>query len=148
SRFLSFEEFITAYIDFEKIPGGTSAELWLQRAEQAYHLKQTDEARQLLLTGLVQFPEEAALYQALGVLLAKSGEFSKAMDLFTRALAFTDHVPQIRAELYNQIGILQYNQGDPARAEQSLRTALQIAPGWKEAADNLREILNTRLPSV
>jgi hypothetical protein len=148
SRMLTFQEYIEAYIRFDLIPAGSSAQLWIERAEQAYQMNQADEAQKLLFSGLNQFPGEPTLYQPLAVLLTAAGDYARANNLLTRALALPGLNAQLQAQLLNNLGITQFYQGDLSRAENSFQQALQLQPGWDEAADNLQEVKKLLIPLI
>jgi tetratricopeptide (TPR) repeat protein len=145
SRLLTFPEYLEAYIRFDLIPTGTTPQLLLERADQAYRHQQIAEAQRLLYQGLAQFPDEPLLVQPLATLLTESREFLKANYVLGCALARPGLEPALRAPWVNHLGITQYYLGNFAQAEASFREALQLQPGWVEAADNLQEVLKNRV---
>ena len=73
----------------------------------------------------------------LAVLYGKQGETEKARTEFQKALQEKPH----DADLFNDFGYFQYQLGESAAAEKSLRQALALEAGNKRAWVNLGKVL-------
>ncbi|KAJ1475736.1 hypothetical protein T484DRAFT_1967472 [Baffinella frigidus] len=56
---------------------------------------------------------------------------------YEAAIASGMKIGRGRKHLYNNLGVILYQEGEQERAEEMLREAVQLDPSWKEAAHNL-----------
>jgi tetratricopeptide (TPR) repeat protein len=105
---------------------------------------ETAEAQKLYEAALRENPDDGAVHQRLGVLLARRGE-TTAAEHHLRAAAI--HNPA-SVEAANDLGYCYFLQGRFAEAEAELRRALEIDPNHLIAANNLANVVKDRAALV
>ena len=86
--------------------------------------------------GIAAKPSDANLRFLKGVLLAQMDRKQEAVGVFT---ALTQDFPQL-AEPYNNLGVLLAGFGDFNRAREVLQRAVQVAPNYATAHENLGDL--------
>lgn len=94
------------------------------------------EALTVVDKGIASKPRDANLRFLKGVLLAQLDRKQEAAAVFT---ALTQDFPQL-AEPYNNLGVLLAGSGELERARDVLERAVQVAPGYATAHENLGDL--------
>lgn len=81
-------------------------------------------------------PNSAAAHLNLAQSLMQLGRLEEAEALMERARAITP----LDAKIYNAIGVLCIARGEPVRAEEAFRKALELRPDYQNARDNLARL--------
>ncbi|MBN1980414.1 MAG: tetratricopeptide repeat protein [Chitinivibrionales bacterium] len=110
----------------------------LSQAQQAVAEKRFDEARQLLLPLLSDYPDIAALSHILGCICTGQGDYNQAADHLEKAARLDTSNPQI---LYNYATVLQ-TIGNYHKALEYYRKALALKPDYQAALNNCCTVLN------
>lgn len=105
---------------------------WLHIIEQALNANQLVQAQQEAMTALTVFPEESALWVALGSIYSQQGAFTEAIQAFEHAIAINPHPTAFFA-----LGSLYQQQNKLEHAEQAYLSALQRDPQNEAAYYNL-----------
>lgn len=120
---------------YQKLGRSKDAERFLQKAADIYLDKEnTADAEEILNQILKIRPDTINVYNSLGVLYRKKGEFKRALNSYMKALRIHPNQPQI----YYNMGRLWLEMKDAARAEEQFEQALKLDPNFKEA----REVLD------
>lgn len=94
------------------------------------------EALALADSAIAKKPQEANIRFLKGVVLAQMERKPEAVAVFT---ALTKEFPKL-AEPYNNLGVLLAGSGDYEKARESLQQAIQVAPGYAIAHENLGDL--------
>ena len=120
---------------YHKLGRGKDAERFLQKAADIYLDKEnTADAEEILNEILEIRPDTINVYNSLGVLYRKKGDFKRALSSYRKALRIHPDQPQI----YYNMGRLWLEMKDIGHAEEQFRKALVFDPDFKEA----REVLD------
>ena len=113
------------------------AEKCLQKAADIYMDKEkTDNAEEILNEILEISTDSINVYNSLGVLSRKKGDFESALKHYKQALKVHPNEPYI----YYNIGRLYMEIKDPANARKHFSKAVEIDQGFQEAKDILNAI--------
>ena len=113
------------------------AEECLHRAAEIYMSSEKDENAEEILNEILELrPETVNVYNSLGVLYRKKGEYQTALKHYEKALKIHPNEPNI----YYNIGRIHVDLKDPERAEFHFRRALELNPGFKDAREALSAI--------
>ncbi len=115
-----------------KLGKAGEAEKCLQKAADIYMSKeQTGDAEELLNEILEIGADSINVYNSLGVLYRKKGDYKKALQNYKKAIKVHPDEPYIH---YN-VGRLYLEMKDPRSAKDSFAAALKIKPDFKEAKE-------------
>ena len=130
SKFLDLDAYLHSYAAWEPIAIAEPPQLWLERARQADGEQDHAEAERILLEAIARFPTLTPFLQYLGVLRLRRSAYEEAEQVFRYGLqSHPNHAP-----FHHQLGVALAQQGLPVPAIASLRSALALDPGLKEAA--------------
>jgi pentatricopeptide repeat protein len=108
------------------------AEECLHQAAQIYLSSEKDEDAEEILNEILELqPETVNVYNSLGVLYRRRGDFGAALKQYEKALKIHPEAPHI----YYNIGRVHVDMKNTAKAEQYFRQALKLAPDFKEARE-------------
>ena len=113
------------------------AEESLNKAAEIYMSSEKDENAEEILNEILELrPETVNVYNSLGVLYRKKGEYQTALGHYKKALKIHPNEPNIH---YN-IGRIHVDLRDFERAQFYFRSALKLAPDFKDAKEALHAI--------
>ena len=122
---------------YEKLNRPQEAERFLQKAADIYLSKEKVEDAEEILNGILQIrPDTINVYNSLGVLYRKKGDFNKALQSYEKALKIHPRQPQI----YYNIGRLWLDQKKPEKAKPYFQKALNLDSAFTEAAEVIQAI--------
>jgi len=105
-------------------------------------LDPVDAAAADLSTFSAEHPELAGPLLSLGLVRARAGDEAGARALFERASIVCSHCGPV----WNQLGVLNRQQGRFADAEQAYRRAIELEPGYAAAYFNLAVLYELYIP--
>ena len=108
---------------------------WQSRVDARMTMAQT-QAERLLQTALRQFPDDPALWSALGYYAQKRGDDNQAGALYNRALEYD----AASVDAATNLGVLEANRGRAAEASKPWQAAFERAPGRSEIGMNLARL--------
>ncbi|WP_161993190.1 nuclear transport factor 2 family protein [Lacisediminimonas profundi] len=117
---------------FPLLAGASDADDVMKLMQRGAH----KEALALADREIAKKPQDANLRFLKGVVLAQMERKPEAVVVFT---ALTKEFPKL-AEPYNNLGVLLAGSGDYERARESLQQAIQVAPGYAIAHENLGDL--------
>jgi tetratricopeptide (TPR) repeat protein len=110
---------------------------FLQKAADIHLEKENMADAEEILNEILKIrPDTVNVYNNLGVLYRKKGDFKRALSSYQKALRIHPNQPQIH---YN-MGRLWLEMKDPVNAGKQFEKALALNPGFKEAQDVLEAI--------
>jgi len=113
------------------------AEESLHKAAEIYMSSERDENAEEILNEILELrPETVNVYNSLGVLCRRKGDYPTALKHYEKALKIHPKEPNI---FYN-IGRIHIDMKNPDKAEPYFRTALRLDPGFKDARQVLHAI--------
>lgn len=113
------------------------AEKYLQKAADIYMDKENMEDAESILNDILEISKDSSnVFNSLGVLFRKKGDFNKALKNYEKALRIH---PEETYILYN-VGRLYLDMKDPAKATEFFEKAVLIDPDFKEAKQVLDAI--------
>ncbi len=122
---------------YQKLGNERDAERFLQKAADIYLAKENiGDAEEIINEILLIRPDTVNVYNSLGVLYRKKGEFKRALSSYQKALRIHPNQPQIH---YN-IGRLLQEMKDTDGARKQFEKALNLDPDFKEAREILEAI--------
>ena len=122
---------------YEKLDRPNEAERFLQKAADIYLSKEKVEDAEEILNDILQIrPDTINVYNSLGVLYRKKGDFKRALSSYEKAIKIHPGQPQIH---YNT-GRLWLELKKPEEAKKHFKKALEIDPSFTEAAEVVRAI--------
>ncbi len=122
---------------YQKLGRQNEAERFLQKAADIYLSKEKIEDAEEILNDILKIrPDTINVYNSLGVLYRKKGDFKKALGSYAKALKIHPDHPQIH---YN-IGRLFLELKQPQKAKPHFKRAITIDPGFTESREVLRAI--------
>ncbi len=83
-------------------------------------------------------PDQADVYNNLGIVFQSAGKLNEAIDAYRRAIAIDPR----HANAHSNLGVLLRAIGEPTAAEAEYRSAIEIAPDHIDAYTNLGILLN------
>jgi len=96
-----------------------------------------DENAEEILNEILELrPETVNVYNSLGVLCRKKGDYPTALKHYEKALKIHPKEPNI----YYNIGRIHLDMKNPEKAESYFRTALRLDPGFEDARQVLHAI--------
>jgi len=104
--------------------------------ERAYRSGDREAALHRLEQAITASPRDAQLRFLKGVLLAESGRSAEAAEVYFR---LTQEYPEL-PEPYNNLAVLQAQQGQLEQAREALETALRNDPSYSTAHENLGDV--------
>jgi tetratricopeptide (TPR) repeat protein len=96
-------------------------------------------AEELFVQAIEDAPQDAHLYNRLGVALRRQHKNQEALDRYQQALKLDPR----NEKVYFNLGVLYFDLGEKDKALESLRTALELRPDFPEAQDFLRRHYST-----
>ena len=102
------------------------------------------EAEKHLMTAVAQHPDDAYNVAMLGYLKFRQEKYDDALDLLSRAVKLDPSNPEIE----NYLGVTLSHKGMRVQAETALRKAVQIAPNYAAAHNNLAVIYINQTPPL
>jgi tetratricopeptide (TPR) repeat protein len=122
---------------YQKLGRKAEAEKALQRAADIYMSKEKVEDAEDILKEIMEInPDSVNIYNSLGVLSRRKGEFENALRHYQKALKIHPNSPQI----YYNMGRLHLDLNDPGKAKTFFTQAVEINPSFKEAKEVLSAI--------
>jgi tetratricopeptide (TPR) repeat protein len=113
------------------------AEKSLNKAAEIYMSSEKDENAEEILNEILELrPETVNVYNSLGVLYRKKGEYQTALGHYKKALKIHPN----EANIHYNIGRIHVDLRDFERAQFYFRSALKLAPGFKDAKEALNAI--------
>jgi len=113
------------------------AEECLHKAAEIYMSTERDENAEEILNEILELrPETVNVYNSLGVLCRKKGDYPTALKHYEKALKIHPKEPNI----YYNIGRIHLDMKNPEKAESYFRTALRLDPGFEDARQVLHAI--------
>src|ERR1700761_7305395 len=115
-----------------------------QALQAAWQHRQSGRLQQAIATCAEVFkdhPDNPDAMYLMGMLLAESGRAGDAIELMRRALAFASRSEAELAQGYNNLAAILFTQGRLEEAADSARKAVELAPGFADAHNNLGNIL-------
>jgi len=116
----------------EESPFGTVAEI-LETARLHHMGGRIGDAEDLYWQAMSADPAHPTPYHQLGIIALQAGKFTVAAEMLDTALALNDQEPLYHANR----GAAYYMVGELKAAEESFRSAVELAPGYYEAWFNL-----------
>ena len=96
-------------------------------------------AEELFLQALDNTPQDANLYNRLGVALRRQNKHREALDRYQQALKLDPK----NEKVYFNLGVLFFDLGEKDKASEALRAALELRPDFPEAQDFLQRHFST-----
>jgi len=122
---------------FKAMGQSTEAEVSLNKAAEIYLERDREEkAEEILQEILEETPETINVYNTMGVIYRKKGDYQTALLQYQKALKIHPNEPFI----YYNIGRLYVNMKDLKQAAAAFKDALQQDPDFKEAQEALTAI--------
>ncbi|MBW2369523.1 MAG: tetratricopeptide repeat protein [Deltaproteobacteria bacterium] len=122
---------------YRKLGQTKDAEQYLQKAADIYLTREKTEDAEDILNDILQFsPDTINVYNSLGVLHRKKGDYQGALKSYQKALRIHPDQPQI---CYN-IGRLHLEMKNVAKAKSFFQDALKMDPGFSEVKEILEAI--------
>lgn len=122
---------------FRKLGKDEEAEKALQKAADIYMSKEKIEDAEEILNEILQIrPDTINVFNSLGVLYRKKGDYKMALLNYQKAIRLHPKEPYVH---YN-IGRVYLDLKDPENAKQHFAKAVELAPKFKEARDVLNAI--------
>ena len=112
--------------------------------EQAYIDPQLAEAEKHLTTAVAQNPDDAFNLMKLGYLKLRQEKDDDALNTLGRAAKLDPSNPEIQ----NYLGVTLSHKGLRVQAETALRKAVQLAPNYADAHNNLAVIYINQTPPL
>ena len=112
----------------------------LSHARQALSGGETTEAIRLLETCRRTHPDQAEVYNLLGVAYGRTNDNERSLAMFKDYA----RLAPARPDAYNNLGAAYLQQGDDQHAETAFRQALRLSPQDLNALYNLGALLNAR----
>lgn len=120
-----------------KLGRDKDAERFLQRAADIYIEKENMADAEEILNEILKIrPDTVNVYNNLGVLYRKKGDFKRALSSYQKALRIHPDQPQI----YYNIGRLWLEMKDSGKAGEQFEKALKLDPGFRDAREVLEAI--------
>ncbi|MDX9786601.1 MAG: tetratricopeptide repeat protein [Desulfobacterales bacterium] len=120
---------------YQKLGRKQDAEKALQKAADIYMTKEKMQDAEEILTEIMEInPDTVNVYNSLGVLYRKKGDYLTALKHYQKALKIHPDTPHI----YYNMGRLHLDLNDPGKAKRFFADAVKLDPGFKEA----REVLD------
>ncbi len=111
------------------------AEESLHKAAEIYMSSERDENAEEILNEILELrPETVNVYNSLGVLCRKKGDYATALKHYEKAIKIHPKEPNI----YYNIGRIHIDMKNPEKVESYFSIALRLDPGFKDA----RQVLN------
>jgi tetratricopeptide (TPR) repeat protein len=122
---------------YQQLGRKKEAETALQKAADIYMTREKVEDAEEILNEIMEInPDTVNVYNSLGVLYRKKGEFAAALKHYQKALRIHPDSPHI----YYNMGRLHLDLNDPGKAKLYFTEALKRAPDFKEAKEILSAI--------
>jgi len=122
---------------YQKLGRKAEAEKALQKAADIYMSKEKVEDAEGILKEIMEInPDSVNIYNSLGVLSRRKGEFENALKHYQKALRIHPNSPHIH---YNT-GRLHLDLNDPGKAKTFFAKAVELDPSFKEAKEVLSAI--------
>ncbi|MFH0730126.1 MAG: tetratricopeptide repeat protein [Pseudomonadota bacterium] len=122
---------------YQKLGRKAEAEKALQKAADIYMSKEKVEDAEDILKEIMEInPDSVNIYNSLGVLSRRKGEFENALKHYQKALRIHPNSPHIH---YN-MGRLHLDLNDPGKAKLFFTKAVELDPSFKEAKEVLSAI--------
>jgi tetratricopeptide (TPR) repeat protein len=122
---------------YQKMGRKAEAEKALQRAADIYMSKEKVEDAEDILKEIMEInPDSVNIYNSLGVLSRRKGEFENALKHYQKALKIHPNSYQI----YYNMGRLHLDLNDPGKAKTFFSHAVELNPSFKEAKEVLSAI--------
>ncbi len=110
------------------------AEKCLHKAAEIYMSSEKDENAEEILNEILELqPDTVNVYNSLGVLYRKRGDFEGSLKQYEKALKIHPQAPHI----YYNIGRVHIDMNNPDKAASHFRIALKLEPNFKEAREAL-----------
>jgi tetratricopeptide (TPR) repeat protein len=120
---------------YQRLGRKKEAEAALQKAADIYMTREKVEDAEQILNEIMEInPDTVNVYNSLGVLYRKKGEFMNALKHYQKALKIHPNTPHI----YYNMGRLHLDLNDPGKAKLFFAEALKRDPDFREA----KEVLN------
>jgi len=113
-----------------------SASELLARARQLHRARRTSEAESIYRQLIGAHPADHGALSSLGVLLAESGRFDEAIEVFRRAVAIDPNPAYL-----TQLGVICRLAGQLDASAEAFGRVLEIAPDFPDARVNLASVL-------
>lgn len=91
------------------------------------------------------FPNQAYIYYAVGYASYKQKDFDEALDMLNQALIMTGKNIQQRISVYNVLGMVYDELGQPDKSVEAFETALSINPRSAETLSQYSLVLSRRI---
>jgi Flp pilus assembly protein TadD len=122
---------------YQKLGRKADAEKALQKAADIYMSKERVEDAEDILKEIMEInPDSVNIYNSLGVLSRRKGEFENALKHYHKALKIHPTSPHI----YYNMGRLHLDLNDPGKAKTFFAEAVKLDPSFKEAKEVLSAI--------
>ncbi len=122
---------------YQTLGKAQDAEKYLQKAADIYMSKEKDEDAEQILTEIQEInPETINVYNSLGVICRRRGDFIGALKHYSRALKIHPNEPHI----YYNIGKLYIYMKEPQKAKTYFEGAVRIKPTFQDAKDIIKSI--------
>jgi tetratricopeptide (TPR) repeat protein len=122
---------------FQKLGRKADAEKALQKAADIYMSKEKVRDAEEILKEIMEInPDTVNIYNSLGVLCRKKGEYIEALKHYEKALKIHPDTPHI----YFNMGRLHLDLNDPRKAKGFFMKAIEVDPSFKAAREVLSAI--------
>ncbi|MBF0120018.1 MAG: tetratricopeptide repeat protein [Desulfobacterales bacterium] len=117
---------------YKKMGKVDEAQKFMQKAADIFLSKEKDQDAEEVLNEILKMnPDTINVYNSMGVLYRRKGNYSVALKQYEKALIIHPNEPNI----YYNIGRLYIDLNDPAKAKASFAAALKVKPDFKEARE-------------
>lgn len=138
------QESIQAYTTSTQLNGNVYA-VWEQLITLLINTYQYDEVRTCAHKAIDIFPNHAYLYYASGYGAYKERAFDEALDMLNEALIMTGkNIPQ-KISVYNVLGMVYDELGQPDKSIEAFETALSLNPRSAETLSQYALVLSRRI---
>jgi Flp pilus assembly protein TadD len=122
---------------YQKLGRKAEAEKALQKAADIYMSKEKVEDAEGILKEIMEInPDSVNIYNSLGVLSRRKGEFENALKHYQKALKIHPN----SSHIYYNMGRLHLDLNDPGKAKLFFTKAVELDPSFKEAKEVLSAI--------
>ena len=138
------EEAIQAYETSTQLSGNIYV-VWEQLIRLLIETYEYDDVIAQATLAMDIFPNQAYLYYAVGYADYKQKHFDEALDMLNQALIMTGKNIQQRISVYNVLGMVYDELGQPDKSVEAFETALSINPRSAETLSQYSLVLSRRI---